>query len=88
MARRVLTRRLLAQVTTRLAEIRADAAEARASAILHGLGLSDEMLRTPTKQLSGGWMMRVALACALFVKPHVLLLGACGWGACACACDA
>jgi len=64
----------LEAVTTRLAEIRADAAEARASAILHGLGLSEEMLRTPTKQLSGGWMMRVALACALFVKPHVLLL--------------
>jgi ATP-binding cassette, subfamily F, member 2 len=48
--------------------------ETKAGSILHGLGFSQEMMKKSTKDMSGGWRMRVALARALFIKPHLLLL--------------
>ena len=64
----------LTQVYNRLNEIDAYHAEAKAAAILAGLSFTPEMQHVPTKRLSGGWRMRLALAQALFVEPDLLLL--------------
>ncbi|KAH9599073.1 ABC-transporter extension domain [Trypanosoma melophagium] len=64
----------LKDVYERLDLIEAHSAEARAASILSGLSFTREMMTGPTKNLSGGWRMRVALARALFVEPDVLLL--------------
>ncbi|KAH8909218.1 hypothetical protein BR93DRAFT_876803 [Coniochaeta sp. PMI_546] len=46
----------------------------RASLILTGLGFDKKTIHKKTKDMSGGWRMRVALGKALFVKPSLLLL--------------
>lgn len=48
--------------------------ESRAAVILTGLGFNKQTILKKTKDMSGGWRMRVALAKALFVKPTLLLL--------------
>lgn len=62
--------------------------EPRAGELLFGLGFTNEMMRKQTKDMSGGWRMRVALAQALFKQPTLLILdeptnhldlGACVW---------
>jgi ATP-binding cassette, subfamily F, member 3 len=64
----------IAEVQTRLADIGAHAAPARASAILNGLGFDEDAQNRPLSSFSGGWRMRVALAAALFAEPDLLLL--------------
>lgn len=48
--------------------------EKRAFDILTGLGFTPEQMKVSTSTLSGGWQMRVALACAFFIEPDILLL--------------
>merc|ERR1712223_145922 len=64
----------LMEVYDRLDELGADTAEAKASHILKGLGFTKTMQEKKCKDFSGGWRMRIALARALFIKPHLLLL--------------
>ncbi|MDQ0462828.1 ATP-binding cassette subfamily F protein 3 [Caulobacter ginsengisoli] len=64
----------MGDIWTRLIEIDADSAPARASEILAGLGFSHEDLSRPMAEFSGGWRMRVALAAALFAEADLMLL--------------
>ncbi|MEP1328817.1 ABC-F family ATP-binding cassette domain-containing protein [Pseudophaeobacter sp.] len=64
----------IAEVQTRLADIDAWSAEARAASILKGLGFDEEAQQRPCSDFSGGWRMRVALAAVLFSEPDLLLL--------------
>ncbi|WP_346912500.1 ABC-F family ATP-binding cassette domain-containing protein [uncultured Roseibium sp.] len=64
----------IADIHTRLADIGSHTAEARAGAILSGLGFDAEAQKRPCSAFSGGWRMRVALAAVLFSEPDLLLL--------------
>ncbi|MCU9836973.1 ABC-F family ATP-binding cassette domain-containing protein [Ruegeria sp. WL0004] len=64
----------IAEVQTRLADIDAWSAPARAASILKGLGFDDDEQIKPCSDFSGGWRMRVALAAVLFSQPDLLLL--------------
>jgi ATP-binding cassette subfamily F protein 3 len=63
-----------AEIETRLSDIGAYSAPARAASILHGLGFDAEAQNRPCSSFSGGWRMRVALAAVLFSEPDLLLL--------------
>jgi ATP-binding cassette subfamily F protein 3 len=64
----------IAEIQTRLVDIDAHSAPARAAAILDGLGFSTADQARPCQEFSGGWRMRVALAATLFAAPDLLLL--------------
>jgi ATP-binding cassette, subfamily F, member 3 len=64
----------IAEIQTRLVDIDAHSAPARAAAILSGLGFSTADQARPCSEFSGGWRMRVALAAMLFAAPDLLLL--------------
>ncbi len=64
----------IADIQTRLADIEAHSAEARAASILAGLGFTHADQARACSEFSGGWRMRVALAAVLFARPDLLLL--------------
>ena len=64
----------IAEIETRLADIGAHRAPARAAEILAGLGFDAAAQLRPCSAFSGGWRMRVALAAVLFSEPDLLLL--------------
>ncbi len=64
----------IAEIQTRLVDIDAHSAPARAAAILSGLGFSAADQERSCSEFSGGWRMRVALAATLFAAPDLLLL--------------
>ncbi|MGQ9369966.1 ABC-F family ATP-binding cassette domain-containing protein [Azospirillum sp. A39] len=64
----------IGEIHTRLADIEAHTAPARAAQILAGLGFDAEAQQRPCSAFSGGWRMRVALAGVLFSRPDLLLL--------------
>ena len=64
----------IAEIQTRLVDIDAHSAPARAAAILSGLGFSTADQAHACAEFSGGWRMRVALAATLFSAPDLLLL--------------
>jgi len=64
----------IGEIHTRLADIDAHSAPSRAATILAGLGFDEGEQQRPVSTFSGGWRMRVALACVLFSRPDLLLL--------------
>ena len=64
----------VAHIHSRLADIQAHAAPARAAIILAGLGFDEAGQNRALDTYSGGWRMRVALAATLFIEPDLLLL--------------
>ncbi|KAI4304695.1 hypothetical protein MLD38_040169 [Melastoma candidum] len=64
----------LDRVYERLEAMDASTAEKRAAEILFGLGFNKKMQAKKTRDFSGGWRMRIALARALFMNPTILLL--------------
>src|SRR6202049_1642120 len=64
----------IAEIQTRLADMGAHAAPARAASTLSGLGFSNAGQARPCSEFSGGWRMRVALAATLFAEPDLLML--------------
>jgi len=61
-------------IYSRLEDMDPSTFEARAGKLLTGLGFDQVNMHKMTKDMSGGWRMRVALARALFIKPSLLLL--------------
>ncbi|CAH2041698.1 unnamed protein product [Thlaspi arvense] len=64
----------LERIYERLDAMDASTAEKRAGEILYGLGFNMKMQEKKTRDFSGGWRMRIALARALFMNPTILLL--------------
>ena len=57
---------LLEQIGDKLDKMEPQMFESKACELLHGLGFDKKMMAKSTKDMSGGWRMRVSLAQALF----------------------
>ncbi len=64
----------LAELHARMADIGGYSAQARAAALLAGLGFADDEIERPVREFSGGWRMRLNLAQALISRADLLLL--------------
>lgn len=65
---------ILQDIYAKLEELDPTTFEKRAGELLFGLGFKTQMMAKKTKDMSGGWRMRVALCKALFVAPTLLIL--------------
>ncbi|MGS1029236.1 ABC-F family ATPase [Burkholderia glumae] len=63
-----------AELEAKFAEFGGYDAEARAGALLLGIGIDEKYHNGPMSEVAPGWKLRVLLAQALFSKPDVLLL--------------
>ena len=64
----------LAEVNERLEMICANDQETKAIEILTGIGFSQTDLHKASKEFSGGWRMRIAIAKVIFCEPEILML--------------
>ena len=64
----------LAEIYDRLDNLGAHAAQAKASAILSGLGFENADFDRPLQEFSGGWQVRANLAATLYAPSNCLLL--------------
>ncbi len=69
-----ITGERLAEIFDRLEFLGAHSAEARASAILSGLGFVNTDFKRPLKEFSGGWQVRANVAACLYAPSNCLLL--------------
>ncbi|MBR5151413.1 MAG: ABC-F family ATP-binding cassette domain-containing protein, partial [Elusimicrobiaceae bacterium] len=64
----------MAEVFDRLEFLGAHSAQARASAILSGLGFVNDDFKRPLREFSGGWQVRANVAACLYAPSNCLLL--------------
>uniref|UniRef100_A0A0A9XY47 Putative ABC transporter ATP-binding protein C16H5.08c n=1 Tax=Lygus hesperus TaxID=30085 RepID=A0A0A9XY47_LYGHE len=62
------------QIYEDLDKLESRSPEVYGSMLLRGLGFDAKMMGKATKDMSGGWRMRIALAKVLYIEPTLLLL--------------